>query len=254
MTIALAERSQSFEEIIKIAARVRYRGISESVARLLYTVARAVPATQAIVEIGSFVGYSTAFLGFGAKSGFGAKVHCLDAWGLPASSLYSQDAYHDKLAINSSTLDEFLGNIRSFGLEEMIVTHRVYSYRFSELWPKEQLIGLLFIDGDHSEWGAFADWFLYRPYLADGATVIFHDYGDPAVERATRQVGPRFIKDARILGTGYKGREALALTYRLSKHWDWRGNFSYAWLSAWRACEGLIPIKTLRRIKHALSR
>ena len=247
----VATRPQRFtvEDAQRAAAEVRYKGISDPIAHLLYASARHVPAEQAIVEIGSFVGYSTIFLGCGSRSGHGARVHCLDAWGLPPSSTYSEEAYADKLGIRHETFHEFLQNIQRAGLTDLVVPHRAYSYRYSRSWPGDLKIGLLFIDGDHSEWGAYADWFLYRPYLADGAAVVFHDFGDPAVARAVRRIDPRVIRDAQIVGPGYKGREAFVFRYRHVGGPSWGAVASYWQLSVWNACEPFLPIKTLRRIR-----
>ena len=242
----------TIEEALRVAATVRYRGISDQVARLLYASAQAVPPTQVIVEIGSCIGYSTIFLGFGSRNGAGARVHCLDAWGLPPSSAYSRDAYQEKLAIRYETFEEFLQNVRGAGLTDLVIPHRAYSHRYSRSWPGDLKIGLLFIDGDHSEWGAYADWFLYRPYLADGARVVFHDFGDPAVERAIRRIDSRAIRDGRVVGSGYKGREAFVFTYRHAGRSSWREAASYRQLCLWNACEPFLPLKTLRRLKGAL--
>ena len=248
----VTEQGITFEEAQRAASRVRYRGISDDVARLLYASAQRVPSGQAILEIGSFVGYSTIFLGFGSRSGSGARIHCLDAWGLPPSSAYSQDAYAEKLGIVHETFDEFRRNVQQAGFEDLVVPHRAYSYRYSRLWPVDLKIGLFFIDGDHSEWGAYADWFLYQPHLADGATVVFHDFGDPAVARAVRRIDHRAIRNARVTGSGYKGREAFVFTYRRVDGPSWRAVASYWHLSMWNACEPFLPMHALRRMKRAL--
>lgn len=249
---AIPTELATFEEALQKAQGVRYHGISEPVARVLYTSAQAVPRDEAIVEIGSFVGYSTIFLSMGSRAGQGARVHCLDAWGLPPSSAYSKDAYQEKLAITSETFEEFLGNMTRAGLEDLMVPHRAYSYAFSRSWPKAIRIGLLFIDGDHSEWGAYLDWFLYRPFLADGARVVFHDFGDPAVARAARRIEPDLIRDVQIVGTGYDGREALVFSYQRHERISWRATASYIELSLKRVCEPWLPIKTLRRVKRTM--
>ena len=250
----VAERDVTFEGAQRSASHVRYRGISDDVARLLYTSAQRAPKDQAILEIGSFVGYSTIFLGFGSRAGCGAVVHCLDAWGLPPSSTYSKEAYEEKCGIRHETFDEFLQNVQRAGVTDLVVPHRAYSTRYSRLWPVDLKIGLLFIDGDHSEWGAYADWFLYRPYLADGARVVFHDFGDPAVTRAVRRIDAHLIGDGRIVGTGYQGREALAFSYRRDDRPDWRGSMHYAALSAWNAFEWTLLFKALRALKRAARR
>lgn len=245
-------KDATFEAALRQAQEARYHGISEPVARLLYASACDVPRHEAIVEIGSFVGYSTVFLGMGSRAGQGAMIHCLDAWGLPPSSMYSRDAYREKLAITNDTFAEFLTTITRAGVDGLVVPHQAYSHQYSRQWPAGMKIRLLFIDGDHSEWGAYADWYLYRPHLADGATVVFHDYGDPAVARAVRRIDRRMMGQGRTVGTGYQGREAFVFSYRHQDRTSWRAAAGYLELSVWRRCEPYLPLKTLRRLKHRI--
>ena len=91
----------SFEAAAEIVAEFSYKGVTEPLARQMYEWARQVGAEQAIVEIGCFVGCSTIFLGYGALSGKGTRLYCIDPWGLPASTEYSQNAYQpvDEVAL-----------------------------------------------------------------------------------------------------------------------------------------------------------
>ena len=52
-------------------------------------------------------------------------------------------------------------------------------------------IDLLFIDGDHSYEGVFADWKLYSHFVSSGGIVVFHD----VVNNITDCGVPRFIND-----------------------------------------------------------
>lgn len=240
--------SLTFEDALRTASSIRYQGISQPVARLLYALAQQVLPGHAIVEIGSCLGYSTVFLGCGSRSGGGAAVHCLDAWGLPASSTYSDEAYAKGLEITEGTFREFRSTIERAGLSDLVIPHRAYSHRYSRQWPRELAIGLLYIDGDHSEWGAYADWFLYRPHLADGAHVVFHDYGARAVERAVRRIEPEAIREPRIVGTGYGGREALVFRYQgRGDTPPWPARAAHWELSLRNWLEQSLPIEWLRR-------
>ena len=52
-------------------------------------------------------------------------------------------------------------------------------------------VDLLFIDSTHERDDTLAEWEAWRPRLAAGATVVFHDYGNPAfpgVEEAVREL------------------------------------------------------------------
>jgi MMP 1-O-methyltransferase len=63
-------------------------------------------------------------------------------------------------------------------------------------------IDLLFIDGDHSEQGARADWEAFSPHVVRGGVVIFHDarFGQPCGGDAGP--GPRIVVDSLFRGEG----------------------------------------------------
>lgn len=237
----------TYESIAATAKACRYHGISDALTRFLYEQASLVPSHQHIVEIGSFVGYSTIFLAGGGKAGFGAGVHCVDPWGLQPSSSYSAGEYADKLHIDDSVLKEFRGNIRRAGLEERVVEHRAYGHEEGLRWTRGPgSIGLLFIDGDHSEWGAFIDFHHWRAWLADNAYVVFHDFGDGQVTLACMRINRRCMRDARLVGSSYGGREALAFRYKaqpvtISESFSEAYLVAVKWLEKSRA--GLIVMK-----------
>lgn len=65
-----------------------------------------------------------------------------------------------------------------------------------------QTIGLLHIDGDHSEEGALRDWKNYSPMVNKGGMVMFHDisdrHADAEVHKVWRKVkGERFVEFSR---------------------------------------------------------
>jgi len=212
----------SFEDALNATKKIGSKvSVSESVALYLYNSAKLVTGKDVIVESGAFMGYSTIFLGLGSLAGNGVKVHSIDPWGLPPTSMESRMTYQDKLDINRKTFDEFLLNIKEAGFERIVVPHRAYAHTYSRFWPKNLTIGLLFIDGDHSEWGAYADFFLYSEYLANGATVIFHDFGAKSVERAISRIDKLKIRDGLIFGTSYQGKEAFAFKYIKSDGKRW---------------------------------
>lgn len=203
----------SFKQAKEKSGQLEYRGISDPLARFLFDQAALVPKNHAIVEIGSFFGYSTIFLAYGAMAGQQAKVHCIDPWGLPPSSKYSREKYTEGKQISEDTYTQFLRNIENASIADLVVAHRAYGHKFSKMWNPGVKIGLFFIDGDHSEWGAYADWYLYKKHLDDGATVVFHDYGHYEVASAIARIPGGVVKDPHVLGAGYKGNEAYAFRY-----------------------------------------
>lgn len=55
-------------------------------------------------------------------------------------------------------------------------------------WASE-VVEFVFLDGDHSRTGVIAALEAWRPMLAPGAVVAFHDYGDPAYPGVAEAVG-----------------------------------------------------------------
>jgi len=252
--VMISSKSYTFEEALNATKNFRSKevSVSESVAKFLYNCAKLVAGKDVIVETGAFIGYATIFLGFGSSTGNGVKVHSIDPWGLPPSSMESRRTYQDKLRISRKTFDEFLQNIKEAGLENLIIHHRAYAHTYSRVWPRNLTIGLLVIDGDHSEWGAYADYFLYSKYLADGATVIFHDFGDGSVERAVSRIDKSKIRDGLILGTGYESREAFAFKYIKSNRKNWLEKTYYYELSLRNRIKKTFPVtyKIIAIIPH----
>lgn len=140
--------------------------LGENEIRFLGILAACTPAKGAIVEIGSFKGKSTVLLATMAKKyGLGSVVAIDPHQGL---SYLGPDAPQQ-----SPTFEEFLGNVRSAGLDANVEVQRAFSRDVAKTWGRP--IRLLWIDGDHSYKGCKEDFDLFSPFLADGAVVAFHD-------------------------------------------------------------------------------
>lgn len=158
-----------FRETLESATRLALKTpgfLGENEIRFLGILAACTPATGAIVEIGSFKGKSTVLLATIAKKyGLGPVVAIDPHQGL---SYLGPEAPQQ-----SPTFDEFLGNVRSAGLQANVEVQRAYSRDVAKTWSRP--IRLLWIDGDHSYKGCQEDFDLFSPFLADGAVVAFHD-------------------------------------------------------------------------------
>lgn len=140
--------------------------LGENEIRFLGILAACTPAKGAIVEIGSFKGKSTVLLATMAKKyGLGPVVAIDPHQGL---SYLGPEAPQQ-----SPTFEEFLGNVRSAGLDSHVDVQRAFSRDVAKTWSRP--IRLLWIDGDHSYKGCREDFDLFSPFLADGAVVAFHD-------------------------------------------------------------------------------
>ncbi len=128
------------------------------------------------LEIGSYLGASTAFLGFSALHKNGT-VHAVDPW---TNNAMGSEGERD-------TFGEFRRNTASF--EHYIVPHRGTS---AEIHARETVIpcNLLFIDGDHSYDAVAADLRMWLPSLKPGGTLAMHDIDSPPVAQAFNEIAP----------------------------------------------------------------
>lgn len=137
--------------------------LTEAEARLLYRLAT--EATGHIVEIGSYRGRSTMALALGAKAGQGATVWAIDPH---AGHAYFTAGHVFSGADNAA----FMHNIASVG--DVVRVINLPSAQAVKAW-RGGGIGLLWIDGDHTEAGARADWQDWTPRVTPGGLVAVHD-------------------------------------------------------------------------------
>jgi hypothetical protein len=88
-----------------------------------------------------------------------------------------------------------------------VVWHVDYSARVAARWGGS--VDLVFIDGDHSEAGARADWEGWRPFVAPGGAVVFHD-ARLTQEGGRGLPGPTAVVDALFRGPGAVAGWAIA--------------------------------------------
>jgi len=153
----------------------------------LFGCAAALPPGFVAVEIGSYLGASTAFLAYAALTKDG-MVHAVDTWGNEAMGNEGErDTWH-----------EFHANTRSFAAH--IVTHRGRSVEVAERVGRIPC-DLLFVDGDHARDAVIADLRNWLPSLKPGGVLAMHDFDHPDVKAAFDLVvgGQRIAPDAHIV-------------------------------------------------------
>lgn len=159
----------------QLAALEGYLTTSEG--QRLAELAMSVRTEHAIVEVGSFKGKSTCYLGVGSRLGARAPVFAIDLWELHPSDRYSSPEVFRK----------WREQIAAMNLEGLVTPIRCES---GALGPRfSQPIGLLFIDGNHGYESVARDFFAWSPNIVPGGVVAFHDYRKPQVgEGVTRFV------------------------------------------------------------------
>jgi predicted O-methyltransferase YrrM len=125
------------------------------------------------LEVGSYLGASTAFLAFAATR-IGGVVHAVDTWG---NDIMGAEGKRD-------TLPEFQRNVAPFA--HFIQTHRGWSLDIARAWSEP--LDLLFIDGDHHEEAVVADLRAWLPFLKPGGWLAMHDIDHPDVRKAFERV------------------------------------------------------------------
>lgn len=135
-------------------------------ADFLALAAACAPASGAILEIGSFKGRSTVGLAYVARHYQLGKVVAVDPHTSPSAT-------DPDLRDAPSSYEDFRTNLRRAAVADVVESHRTFSTELARTWS--QPLRLLWIDGDHTYPGAKADLDAFRPWLAEGAIVAFHD-------------------------------------------------------------------------------
>lgn len=163
-------------EMNQTPASIRgYLALEEGVALML--LAEHGPGEGAIVEIGSFLGKSTCWLGLGTKSAGRESITAVDKF-LPLSFMAdSEDEEDQAITKEGSTLPFFLENIEKFGLGHQVKHIQGKSQEVAMDWSSGS-IRLLFIDGCHEYEHVKTDFLSWAPYVQCGGIIAFHDYSD----------------------------------------------------------------------------
>ncbi|NUT39675.1 MAG: class I SAM-dependent methyltransferase [Thermoactinospora sp.] len=135
-----------------------------------------------ICEIGTYCGKSAIYLGAAAREA-GSVVVTVDHH-RGSEEIQPGWAYHDPTLVDPrfgkmDSLPFFRAAIASAGLEEEVVAIVGRSERVAALWNTP--LGLLFIDGGHSEEPVTRDYEGWARFVEPGSALVFHDiYPDPA--------------------------------------------------------------------------
>ena len=152
--------------------------ISHEVGMRLAELAAAVPPEACIVEVGSYRGKSGCYLGAGSRAGLGAPVFCIDPWDLPGNP-------NGRFGFNQrETRERFQQQVNASGLQQIVTGLRAYSRDAAMMWTRP--IGLLYIDGSHTEADVRTDVLAWSPHRLPGAPMAFDDYdtkNNPGVKR-----------------------------------------------------------------------
>jgi len=168
---------------------------SEADARVLREAAR---GARRAVEIGVYEGASASALLKVLSPA--AELHLIDPFGrrpdaLPADWAASEWATRRALA---------RARRRRGAVAARVHWHVALSHEVAASWTGE--VDLVFIDGDHSEAGCERDWLDWRPFVAVGGRVVFHD-ARAGIPGGRGLPGPTAVVNRHLRGDGARGWE-----------------------------------------------
>jgi len=134
------------------------------------------------LEIGSFCGKSTVYLGIACKikgrTLFTIDHHRGSEEQQPGQLYFDSDLFDNETGLIDS-FKSFQATIQKAGLEEVVVPMVTKSHVVARDWATP--LGLVFIDGGHDYETVVADYECWHPHLLPGGFLIFHDiFVDPA--------------------------------------------------------------------------
>jgi len=148
----------------------------------LYRTAAAYASAGPIAEIGTYCGKSTIYLA-AAASEAGQLVVTVDHH-RGSEEIQPGWEHHDPELVDLATgrmdsLPFFRATLAAAGLEDHVVAVIGTSADVARLWRAP--LGMLFIDGGHSEDNVVTDYEGWAPWLVTGGALAFHDvFPDPA--------------------------------------------------------------------------
>jgi MMP 1-O-methyltransferase len=150
--------------------------------RALFDAAATYAARGPVLEIGSYCGKSTIYLAAAARE-FGQVVVTVDHH---RGSEEHQPGweYHDPALVDPGTgridtLPRLRATLAAAGLEDHVVVVVGRSADVARLWGTP--LGLVFIDGGHTEAAAVTDYEGWAPWVAPGGALAIHDvFPNPA--------------------------------------------------------------------------
>jgi MMP 1-O-methyltransferase len=148
----------------------------------LYQTASDYAAAGPICEVGTYCGKSTIYLAAAAADA-GQVVVTVDHHHGSEETQAGWE-HHDPDVVDPrtgrmDTLPFFRATIEDAGLEEHVIAVIGISADVSRIWRTP--LGMLFIDGGHSEANVVADYEGWAPWVTRGGALAFHDiFPDPA--------------------------------------------------------------------------
>lgn len=149
---------------------------------VLYETALAYAPLGPVLEIGTYCGKSTVFLGAAVQQVGGVVITVDHHHGSEEHQVGWE--YHDPSLVNPTTgkldtLGAFRETMAAADLEDYVIAIVGHSAAVARLWNTP--LGMVFIDGSHTEEAAQADYTGWSPHVCVGGALVIHDvFPNPA--------------------------------------------------------------------------
>jgi MMP 1-O-methyltransferase len=194
--MALRSSPQSSEGDAESAAEKAQRiqgWLTAGEGEFLFSLAKRCSGSGVIVEIGSWKGRSTVYLGAGSKEGSGVPVYAVDH--------HTGSSEHRETTNGGIwTFDEFMENMRNAGLDGTVIPVVRESEDAARGWDKP--VELLFIDGAHEYELVKRDIISWSAHLAEGGTLAVHDSTASLAPLVAGFAGPKRAVNEVIFSSG----------------------------------------------------
>ena len=135
-----------------------------------------------LLEVGTYCGRSTLLLADAARAAGTVAItvdHHRGSEEQQPGWEYHDPSLVDPVTRRMDTLPEFRRTLYAAGLEEHVIAVVGRSPQVAKVW--RQPLGLVFVDGGHTEEHANGDYEGWAPLLAEGGLLVIHDvFPDPA--------------------------------------------------------------------------
>jgi MMP 1-O-methyltransferase len=194
------EHDKEIESIKKLVHDIdRRHSVSDKEGAFLYNIARFCTGKGVIVEIGSWKGVSTIWLGKGSKKGNSVKIYAIDP--------HTGSLIHREMYGKVWTFEEFKKNIKLAQVEGTIIPIVETSEEAAKNW-NNKFIEFLWIDGDHLYNMVKLDFNLWSPFLINKGIIAFHDVTHSKAIRSV--VINSILKSKNFINIGFIGSIVFA--------------------------------------------
>ncbi len=156
--------------------------LDEAEGRCLYAIGCIASRLGPCLEIGSYCGKSTLYLGSACRTNhailFAVDHHRGSEEQQPGEEYFDPELYDARLG-RVDTFFTFRQTVELGGLEDTVVPLVCRSDTAARQWATP--LGLIFIDGGHTQEAVETDFRLWTPHLMPGGYLLIHDiFEDPA--------------------------------------------------------------------------